>query len=60
MKNPVPTSKLFYTPTDEQELLNRIQQFPRAERAVAFQIAMMAFNLSHKLVEKELAKELTA
>ena len=52
MKNPVPTSKLFYTPETEQELLERIQQFPKAERAVAFQIAMMAFNLSHKLVAK--------
>ena len=54
MKNPIPTSKLFYTPATEQELLQRIQQFPKAERAVAFQIAMMAFNLSHKLVQKEI------
>jgi hypothetical protein len=54
MKNPVPTSRLFYTPESEQELLERIQQFPQAERAIAFQIAMMAFNLSHKLVAEEI------
>jgi len=54
MKNPVPTSKLFYTPKTEQELLERIQQFPQAERAIAFQIAMMTFNLAHRMVDMEI------
>jgi hypothetical protein len=56
--NPIPTSRLFYTPATEQELLQRIQSFPTAERAVAFQIAMMTFNLCNKLVQDEiLSKE---
>jgi hypothetical protein len=59
--NPIPTSRLFYTPKTEQELLERIQSFPKAERAVAFQIAMMTFNLCNKLVEDNiLSKEVFA
>jgi hypothetical protein len=61
VKNPIPTSKLFYTPATEQELLERIQSFPSAERAVAFQIAMMTFNLCNRLVDSEiLSKEVFA
>lgn len=61
VKNPIPTSKLFYTPKTEQELLERIQSFPQAERAIAFQIAMMTFNLCNQLVETEiLSKEIFA
>jgi hypothetical protein len=51
VKNPVPTSKLFVTPKDEQDLFDRIEALSGPEKALAYQIAMMTFNLSHKLVE---------
>jgi hypothetical protein len=51
VKNPVPTSKLFVTPKDEQDLFDRIEALTGSEKALAYQIAMMTFNLSHKLVE---------
>lgn len=57
MKNPIPTSKLFVTPASEQDLYTRIEQLTGAERALAFQIAMMTFNLASKLVEDELTAE---
>jgi len=61
VNNPIPTSKLFVTPKDEQDLFNRIEQLSGAEKALAFQIAMMTFNLSHKLVEENiLSKEIFA
>ena len=61
VQNPIPTSKLFVTPQDEQDLFNRIEQLSGAEKALAFQIAMMTFNLSNKLVEdKILSKEIFA
>ena len=59
--NPIPKSKLFVTPKDEQDLFNRLEQFTGAEKALAFQIAMMTFNLCNQLVEdKILSKEVFA
>ena len=49
--NPIPKSKLFVTPKDEQDLFNRIEQLSGAEKALAFQISMMTFNLCNQLVE---------
>ena len=61
VNNPIPTSKLFVTPRDEQDLFNRIEQLSGAEKALAFQIAMMTFNLCNRLVEdKILSKEIFA
>ena len=61
VNNPIPTSKLFVTPKDEQDLFDRIEQLTGSEKALAFQIAMMTFNLSHKLVEDNiLSKEVFA
>ena len=61
VNNPIPTSKLFVTPRDEQDLFNRIEQLSGAEKALAFQIAMMTFNLCNQLVETEiLSKEIFA
>lgn len=54
MKNPVPTSKLFVTPKDEQDLFERIESLPKADKALAYQIAMMTFNLANKLVDREI------
>jgi len=49
--NPDPTSKLNLTPYREQALYDRIEQLSGPEKALAYQIAMMTFNLAHKLVE---------
>ena len=61
VNNPIPTSKLFVTPKDEQDLFRRLEQFTGAEKALAFQIAMMTFNLCNQLVEDRiLSKEIFA
>jgi hypothetical protein len=59
--NPIPKSKLFVTPTSEQDLFDRIEQLTGQEKALAFQIAMMTFNLCNQLVEdKILSREIFA
>ena len=61
VNNPIPTSKLFVTPKDEQDLYNRLEQFTGKEKAIAFQVAMMTFNLCNQLVEERiLSKEIFA
>jgi len=61
VNNPIPKSKLFATPATEQDLFNRIEQLSGAEKALAFQIAMMTFNLCNHLVEENiLSKEIFA
>ena len=61
VNNPIPKSRLFVTPEDENELYERIEQLTGAEKALAYQIAMMTFNLCNKLVEdKILSKEIFA
>jgi len=54
VKNPIPTSKLFATPASEQDLFDRIESLSGAEKALAFQIAMMTFNLCNRMVETEI------
>ena len=59
--NPIPKSKLFATPATEQDLFNRIEQLTGQEKALAFQIAMMTFNLCNHLVEEKiLSREIFA
>ena len=56
--NPIPKSGLFATPESLDAFLAYLQSFSAQERALAFAVAQMAFNLSHKLVEDEiLSKE---
>jgi hypothetical protein len=59
MQNPIPTSRLFVTPSSEQELFDRLEQYTGAESALAFQVAMMTFNLCNQMVAETLQKELT-
>ena len=61
VKNPIPTSRLFVTPESEQALYDRIESLSGAEKALAYQIAMMTFNLCNRLVQDEiLSKEVFA
>jgi hypothetical protein len=55
MKNPIPRSKLFATPATEEDLYHRIEQLVGSDKALAYQIAMMTFNLCNHLVDREIA-----
>lgn len=58
MLNPIPHSGLFVTPNDMEELLSMTENFSNnEERRLVFLGAMMALNLSHKLVEELHIKE---
>lgn len=57
MKNPVPSSGLFATLNSTEELTAYIEQLSGQEKALAYTIAMMTFNLAHKLVEEQHIKE---
>lgn len=60
VSNPIPSSKLWITPKDEQDLYSRIEAMsatPEA-RAMAWNAVMFTFNYCNKLVEDEiLSKE---
>lgn len=60
MKNPILKSSLFWTPDSEQDLDNYIQQMSGPERALAYQMTMIAFNLAHKLVNEANQEEVTS
>jgi hypothetical protein len=61
VNNPIPKSRLWITPKDEQALYDRIEALSGNEKAVAYHIAMMTFNLCNQLVEdKILSKEVFA
>lgn len=51
MKNPVPCSKLFVTPTLEV-IAEQIERMPATEQATAYMIMMMTMNACHQLVEE--------
>lgn len=51
MQNPVPRSSLFATPVDEASLDAYIRRLPKHDQAMAYTVAMMTFNLAHKMVE---------
>ena len=54
--NPIPRSSLFATPENLEMLDRQIRTLNTdAERAIAYQDTMLAFNLAYKMVEE--AKE---
>jgi hypothetical protein len=55
MNNPIPRSGLFATPDSTDALTAYIEGLSGTEKALAYTIAMMTFNLAHKLVEDEAA-----
>lgn len=54
MQNPIPHSGLFDTPTTPQDLIEWCMLHSGGERTAAVTAAMMALNLSHFLVDKEI------
>jgi hypothetical protein len=51
MKNPIPKSGLFVTPTLEQ-IANDIESLPKQHRATAYLVFMTTLNACNKLVEE--------
>ena len=58
MINLIPRSSLFGTPEDLHALDLQIRTLGTdEERSIAYQYTMYAFNLAHKMIEAEKAKE---
>ncbi len=52
--NSIPRSSLFATPENLEALDRQIRSLNTdAERAIAYQYTMLAFNLAYKMVEEE-------
>ena len=62
VENPIPKSGLFAMPADMEHLTSILNNIgDKEEQRLAWAGAMMAFNLAHKLVEKEiLSKDIFA
>jgi hypothetical protein len=54
VQNPIPKTGFFATPESYQELIDYLDRFNGAEKALAMTIACMSLNLAHKLVEEEI------
>ena len=54
MKNPIPSSSLFYTPSLE-ELQAQIETLPKKDRALVYNYVMQTLNACNRLVEDEFA-----
>jgi flagellar hook-basal body complex protein FliE len=52
--NPIPKNAFFATPESMQALEDQIMKFSGQERMIAMVSAMMALNLAHDLIEKEI------
>lgn len=55
IKNPVPKSGVFATPTLER-LVSMVESMNGSDKANAYTIMVMTMNACHQLVEEELAK----
>jgi cell division protein FtsL len=61
VNNPIQKNNFFATPESMQALEAQIMSFTGQERMVAMVAAMMALNLAHEIIEKEiLSKEIFA
>jgi hypothetical protein len=59
VQNPIPRSGFFATPDSVEDLFAYVNSMSGPERAVAMTVAMMALNLSNRLVEdKILSREI--
>jgi hypothetical protein len=51
--SPIPHSSLFATPASLEQLDEMIRHLPASQRSVAYHYPMLAFNLAHKLTQKD-------
>jgi cell division protein FtsL len=59
VNNPIQKNNFFATPESMQALEDQIMKFSGNERTIAMVAAMMALNLAHEIIEKEiLSKEI--
>ena len=56
MKNPIPRSNIWATPTMEDLRLG-IEGLPAKDKALVYNYVMMTFNVCNALVEREMTKE---
>ncbi len=54
VKNPIPKNAFFATPDSMQALEDQIMKFSGQERMIAMVSAMMALNLAHDIIEREI------
>jgi hypothetical protein len=52
MTNPIPSSNIWHTPADLNELQDMINQFTGQEAALAAHVMMLTLNTCHKLVDE--------
>ena len=61
VNNPIPKNAFFATPESMQALEDQIMKVTGQERMIAMVSAMMALNLAHDIIEREiLSKEVFA
>jgi cell division protein FtsL len=61
INNPIEKNNFFATPDSMQALEDQIMKFTGQERMIAMVSAMMALNLAHDIIEREiLSKEVFA
>ena len=57
MTNPIPSSGMFATPENQEDLFAYLQKFSGAERALAMTVAMMTMNMCNKMVDDATVRE---
>jgi len=57
MQNPIPKNNFFATPDTMKALEDQIMSFTGQERMVAMTAALMALNLAHELVAREIEQQ---
>ena len=53
MNNPIPTTGMWHTPENLNELYSMVEQYTGEQRALAMHVIMITLNTCHKLVEEE-------
>ena len=55
--NPIPSSGMFATPKNQEDLFAYLQKFSGSERALAMTVAMMTMNLCKQMVDEAVADQ---
>ena len=57
MKNPIPSSNIWVTPDNVDQLFEMLNQYTGEQKSLALHVAMMTLNTCAKLVDEAAAKE---
>ena len=55
--NPIPSSGMFATPENQEDLFAYLQKFNGSERVLAMTVAMMTMNLCKQMVDEAVADQ---